>query len=216
MKSTKCPQCGFVYWSDVPSCKRCGLANPAMESQAPDSPAQSSYAPAHPADHYPYPHENAAIAHDPLAAPIRWDMNSDPVMEGFLKTIKANACFFYVLGTLQALLWLVVGNLLIVDGVLNIGLALIIHKFKSRVAAVLLLCLTGLSVLGAVIYALTNGFGLMLLAPITLIFRVIASIKLVSTTFQLYAHQAEMEPMQQMQQMPPAPPDFNQGAAPQW
>jgi hypothetical protein len=178
-----------------------------MESPEPDSSA-NSYAADHSADD-PYAHENATLAHTPSAAPVLW--NQDPVMEGFLHTIKTNACFFYVLGALQAVLWLVLGNLLIVDGFLNIGLALIIHKFKSRVAAVLLLCVTALSVLGAVAYALTNGFGLLLLAPITLVFRVIASFKLVSTTFQLHAHEAEMQPMP----MPPGPPVFNQGA-PQW
>jgi hypothetical protein len=207
MNSTKCPQCGFVYWSDVPNCKRCGLANPAMGPEAPDS---SAYSTGNAEDSTSDPHaqENATLAHNPSAAPIFW--GNDPVKEGLLKTITGNACFFYVLGALQALLWFVVGNLLIVDAFLNIGLALIVHKFKSRAAAILLICVTGISVLGAVAYAFTNGFGLLMLAPITLIFRVIASIKLVSATFELHAHEAEMQPM------PPSPPVFNQNASPQW
>jgi hypothetical protein len=50
----------------------------------------------------------------------------------------------------------------------------------------------------------------MLIAPVTLIFRIIASIKLVSITFQLHAHEAEMQPV------PPGPPVFNQAEQPQW
>ena len=132
MKSTKCPQCGLVYWSTDPNCKRCGL--PTADESSPGL-------------------RRAAVSDQPQyfaqPAPVV-NYAEDAATAKLLKNLKADSIFFYVIGGLQIILWFVIGQLMIVDGVLNITLSFLVYKFKSRVAALFLLGLTLLAILGAV------------------------------------------------------------------
>src|SRR2546429_8895144 len=143
MKSTKCPQCGLVYWSTAPNCKRCGLPTAEYEGERPVAETQyqsSSETPSETHDYAPQPHGTSG---------------DDVRDEQLLRNLKRDARLFYFIGGLQALAWFVIGNLLIVDAVFNIGLAFVAHKFKSRVAAIFLLLLTLLSVMvGILLFAM--------------------------------------------------------------
>ena len=109
MTSVKCPQCGLVNWSTAANCKRCGLAvadgfeDSGMEQQ-------QSYAPPAPAAY---------------AQPVH-NFNFDE--EELLRKLNKDSKLFYFIGGLQMGLWFFVGNLLIVDGVLNIGLSFVANK----------------------------------------------------------------------------------------
>ena len=167
MTSVKCPQCGLVNWSTTPNCKRCGLAlveGPADEHQFDQS--QSYAAPA----------DNRSFVSDSFEE------------ENWIRNLKRDSRLFYVIGGLQILLWLVVGNLLIVDGVLNIGLSYVTNKFRSRIAAISLVLLTLLSVLSALVALATGALHFNLLTPIVLIGRIVASARMVYYTFKLNAH----------------------------
>lgn len=183
MKSTKCPQCGLVYWSTDPTCKRCGL--PTADQSSPDCDDQQ-YQPQYSAQ--PAPVINYA---------------DDATTATLLKNLKADSIFFYVIGGLQIILWLVIGKLMIVDGVLNIALSFLVHKFKSRVAALLLLGLTLLAILGAVA-AIAAGSRAGLIFPIGLILRLLASIRMVNAAFKLQGYAQESP----ARVMPPPPPNF--------
>jgi hypothetical protein len=136
----------------------------------------------------------------------------DAEKEHLLTTLKKDSWLFYVIGGLQMVLWLVIGNLLIIDGFLNIGLSFLAHKFRSRVAAVLLLCVTVLSVIAAIFMMMMTGAAPSLLMPVAMIFRLVASIRMVYTTFKLRGY-VEQEVVRVL---PPPPPEFYQEGAPQW
>jgi len=120
-----------------------------------------------------------------------------------LKNLKADSIFFYVIGGLQIILWFVIGQLMIVDGVLNITLSFLVYKFKSRVAALFLLGLTLLAILGA-LAAIATGSRAGLIFPVGLIFRLVASIRMVNAAFKLQGYAQESP----AQVMPPPPPSF--------
>lgn len=185
MKSTKCPQCGLVYWSTDPNCKRCGLLT-ADESSPSYDDQQYQYQPQYSAQ--PAPVVNYA---------------DDAETAKLLKNLKADSIFFYVIGGLQIILWFVLGQLMIVDGVLNITLSFLVYKFKSRVAALFLLSLTLLAILGMVA-AIGAGSTAGLIFPIGMIIRLMASIRMVNAAFKLQGYAQESP----AQVMPPPPPNF--------
>jgi hypothetical protein len=190
MKSTKCPQCGLVYWSTDPNCKRCGL------------PTADESSPAY--DEQPYQDQPQYFAQP---SP---DYVEDAATAKLLKNLKADSIFFYVIGGLQIILWFVIGQFMIVDGVLNITLSFLVYKFKSRVAALFLLGLTLLAILGTVAAIATGQRG-GLIFPIGMILRLLASIRMVNASFKLHglAHESSA------QVMPPPPPNFYPEAAAQ-
>jgi hypothetical protein len=190
MTSVKCPQCGLVYWNTVANCRRCGLATAGGPAEAEMAQVQS-YAPA------------------PPAKPIRSD-NFDE--DQLLRNLKKDSQLFYFIGGLQVLLWFVVGNLLILDGICNIGLSFVAHRFRSRIAAVLLLLLTVASVMVGILAMAMTGAHFNLFVPILLIGRLAASIRMVYSTFRLNAHVAE----DVTRMMPPLPPVFHKEDIPQW
>jgi len=194
MKSTKCPQCGLVYWSTDPNCKRCGL------------PTADESAPAYEEQPYQY---QAQPQHFAPTAPA-FDYGDDAATAKLLKNLKADSIFFYVIGGLQILLWFVLGQLMIVDGVLNITLSFLVYKFKSRVAALFLLGLTLLAILGTIAAIAAGGRG-GLIFPIGMIIRLMASIRMVNAAFKLQGYAQETP----MQVMPPPPPNFYPEAAAQ-
>src|SRR5256885_6113675 len=123
MNSVKCVNCGLNYWSTAPNCKRCGTPTSENENaQRFNQPPPRMGSPAMSADGSLSPDESVK-------------------KEKLLKDIKSGAGFFYFIGGLQIVLWFVIGQLLIVDGIVNIVLAALVQKFKSRVAAVLLMLL---------------------------------------------------------------------------
>lgn len=183
MKSTKCPQCGLVYWSTDPNCKRCGL--PTADESSP------SY------DEHQYQPQYSA-----QPAPVV-NYEDDAATAKLLKNLKGDSIFFYVIGGLQIILWFVLGQLMIVDGVLNITLSFLVYKFKSRVAALFLLGLTLLAILGA-IAAIAAGSRAGLIFPIGLIIRLLASIRMVNAAFKLQGYAQESP----AQVIPPPPPNF--------
>lgn len=191
MKSIKCPQCGLVYWATDPNCKRCGLATADSSVDAPVHEAQFQ------TQNVSQPPANGA---------------ENPAIAQMLKNIKTDAIFFYVIGGLQILLWFVLGNLLIVDGVLNIGLSFLIHKFRSRVAAVFLLGLTVLTMISALMMMFTSGVNVGVLFPIMLLLRFAASLRMVQSTFKLSGYVEEVP----LRPLPPPPPNFHPDTAPQW
>lgn len=203
MNSTKCPQCGLVYWSTVPNCKRCGLET---------------------AEHQPLETQNHFMpppAHEPAYqgynSPDAYQHNAgfnvvDGEREQLLTTLKKDSRLFYVIGGLQMLLWLIIGNLLIIDGILNIGLSFLAHKFRSRIAAILLLGLTILSVIATIFMLVMTSAMPNLIMPVAMIFRLVASIRMVYTTFKLRGY-AEDEVVRVL---PPPPPDFYQEHGSQW
>src|SRR4051794_12438190 len=170
MNSTKCQNCGLVNWKTSENCLRCSAplnhAEPAMQ-----------YAPAQ-TQTYPPPSQRYAAT----------DSSFDPDAahkEKLLKDLKSNTGFFYFVGGLQILVWFFIGQLLIVDGVLNIGLAYLARRFRSRAAAVVLLILTLLSVVGAFYMVGSTGRMPGVVFPLVIIFRVLASARIVSATFKL-------------------------------
>jgi len=185
MKSTKCPQCGLVYWSTDPNCKRCGL--PTADESSP------SY------DEHEHQYQPQYFAQP---APV-FNYVEDAATAKLTKNLKADSIFFYVIGGLQIILWFVIGQLMIVDGVLNIMLSFLVYKFKSRVAALFLLGLTLLAILGA-IAALAAGARAGMIFPIGLIIRLLASIRMVNAAFKLQGNAQESP----AQVMPPPPPNF--------
>ncbi|HKP37884.1 MAG TPA: hypothetical protein VJT71_13585 [Pyrinomonadaceae bacterium] len=198
MKSTKCSQCGLVYWSTAPNCKRCGLATPDFAS---DGPAPE---PQHESTAAPQP-TNSYYAPPPQPAP-----HISPDKE-LLHYLKIDTRIFYVIGALQGLLWFIVGDLLIVDAALNIGLAFAAHKFRSRVAAILLMLLTMLSVMMVILSFFEGGKVFSPIAPVILILRLFASGRIVYSTFTLekYGVVETFVP-------PPPPPTFHPDGSPQW
>lgn len=191
MTSIKCPQCGLVYWSTNENCRRCGLATAggSADDQQLDQP--QSYA--------------TVAAPQPVAAP-------DIDEEQLLRNLKRDSKLFYFIGGLQIFLWLIVGNLLIVDGLCNIGLSYVAYKFKSRIAAILLMLLTFLSVLVALLSFATGALHVNLFTPLVIIWRLVVSIRMVYFTFKLNAH-VEVDVTRMM---PPLPPIFQKEEEMQW
>jgi hypothetical protein len=198
MKSTKCPQCGLVYWNTAPNCKRCGLPTPGFEGESPVAETQHNAA-------YDAPNQtNYYTPQSPVT--IGDDVRSREMMYH----LKRDASVFYFIGGLQAVAWLVVGDLLIVDAVLNIGLAFVAYKFRSRVAAIFLMTLTLLSV-GMAVLKFTDGGGISSpLVPVILIGRLFISGRILQTTFALKKYAVETFVA------PPPPPRFNSEGAPEW
>jgi hypothetical protein len=129
-----------------------------------------------------------------------------------LRNLKKDTCLFYFIGGLQILAWFFIGQLLIVDAVLNIGLSYLTYRFKSRVAAILLALLTLLSVGANLLLFLIAGRANFFI-PLVLLWRLGCSIRMVYTTFKLNAHvQIDVTRM-----MPPLPPVFHkEEAGSQW
>jgi len=183
MKGIKCRQCGLVYWDTDLNCKRCGVATanePALDSE-------------------PQPYQQAACA--PPAPVINYAADAETAQ--LLKRLRNDSIFFYVIGGLQIILWFVIGQLIIVDGVLNIMLSFLVHKFKSRIAALFLLGLTLLAMLGT-IAAIATGRVHGVIFPIGMIIRLLASIRMVRAAFKLQGQVQENTP----QLLPPPPPNF--------
>ena len=189
MKGIKCPQCGLVYWNTDPNCKRCGSAT-AVESfdSEPQHYQQDSFAPAAPA---------------PAASAVNY--GDEAATADLLKKLKNDSALFYVIGALQIVLWFVIGQLMIVDGVLNITLSFLVYKFKSRVAALFLLGLTLLAMLGTIV-AIAAGTYPGLILPIGMIIRLLASIRMVRAAFTLQGYAQKNG--EQMMPLPPPPPNF--------
>jgi hypothetical protein len=199
MKSTKCPQCGLVYWNTAASCKRCGLPNADFEGERPATESQ------------PEPAYQAQPQNNYYAPPPPRTSGADPLVWLWVKNLKSDAVLFYFIGGLQTLLWFFIGNLLIVDGALNIGLAFLAYKFRSRVAAICLCILTVLSVGAAILsFAFEGGFGLNPLSVIILIGRLLCSGRMIYSTFMLQKHAVEHFVS------PPPPPTFQPDGSPQW
>ena len=202
MKSTKCPQCGLVYWSTAANCKRCGLPTADFEGQSSVEETHYEAAPEVPYTNYETPY------YAPMPARTIGDEVRD---EELMRKLKKDARLFYLIGGLQILLWLVVGHLLILDGIANITLAIFASKFKSRVAAVILLVLTILSVMMAISMYASGELRFNPIAPLILIGRLFASGRIVHSTFTL--HKYAPPPVFVA---PPAPPSFHNEGAPQW
>jgi hypothetical protein len=187
MKSTKCPQCGLVYWSTDPNCKRCGL------------PTADESAPAY--EEQPYQYQAQPQYFAPPAPTVNY--GDDAATAKLLKDLKAGSIYFYVIGGIQILAWFVLGQLMIVDGVLNITLSFLVYKFRSRVAA---LCLMGITLLAIMftVAAFTAGDHTAMISPIGIIIRLWASIRMVNAAFKLQGYAQETP----MQVMPPPPPNF--------
>lgn len=185
MKGIKCSQCGLVYWSTDSNCKRCGL------------PTANEPSPAY--DEQQYDPQPEYVAQPTYVV----NYGEDAATANLLKKLKGDSIFFYVIGGLQIGLWFFLGQLMIVDGVLNITLSFLVYKFKSRVAALFLLGLTLLAILG-VIAEIAAGSRAGLIFPIGLIIRLLASIRMVNASFKLqgYAHESPA------QVLPPPPPNF--------
>jgi hypothetical protein len=190
MTSVKCPQCGLVYWKTAANCKRCGLATA-------DGPPE---------------HELEQMQYQPPptpARPIRTDIFDE---DQLIRNLKKDSQLFYFIGGLQFVLWFVVGNFLIFDAVCNVGLSFVAHRFRSRIAAILLLLLTVASVIVGMVGMALTGAHLNILVPILLLGRLAASIRMVYSTFRLNAQ--VVEDVSRM--MPPLPPVFHKEDVPQW
>jgi hypothetical protein len=190
MNSVKCPQCGLVYWVTNENCKRCGLATA-------ETPVEQ------PPFHAPPPSYRGG---KPSGVASTFDE------EEMIRKLKRNSYLFYFIGGLQILAWFIVGNLLIVDGVFNIGLSFIANKFRSRIAAVVLLVVTILSVLVAMASLAMGAIRFNILVPMVLLGRLAASIQIVSCTFKLNSLVAENV----TQVTPPPPPSFPDESKLQW
>ena len=207
MNSTRCAQCGLVYWSTVPNCKRCGLPTPGASDGATDGASNETH------HESPFTETYAETSQSRAQFPMEvMNFHDDAAKEALLKKLKRDAQFFYFVGGLQCFVWFFIGQLLIVDGLLNIGLSFISHKYKSRVAAILLMLLMVLGVLiGITIIALT-GMSRTPLLPIVLVIRLVKSIRIVQSTFKLNGDsEAEV-----VRVLPPPPPSFYPESAPQW
>jgi hypothetical protein len=189
MNSVKCPQCGLVYWSTAENCKRCGLLTADIPTVQPESYVQQA----------------------PTPTTGRHSQISDADAERLLSNLKKDSRLFYFIGGLQILLWFFVGQLLIVDAILNIGLSYLTFRFKSRVAAILLSLLTLLSV-GAGVALVLIGASLNMFIPLVLLWRLACGIRMVYTTFKLNAY----EEVDVTRMMPPPPPVFQKEDASQW
>jgi hypothetical protein len=188
MTSVKCPQCGLVYWSTAENCRRCRVTadDPTVQ---PDSYAQS-----------------ASISTSPRPNPI-----SDADAERLLGNLKKDSRLFYFIGGVQVLAWFFIGQLLIVDAVLNIGLSYLTFRFKSRVTAILLALLTLLSVVVNLLLFLIEGRGNFFI-PLVLLWRLGCSARMVYATFKLNAYEA----VDVTRMMPPLPPSFHKEDDSQW
>jgi hypothetical protein len=185
MTSVKCPQCGLVYWSTAENCRRCGVTadDPIAE---PDSFAK------------------------PLVSKPQ-NKISDADAERLLSNLKKDSRLFYFIGGLQVLAWFFIGQLLIVDAVLNIGLSYLTFRFKSRVAAILLALLTLLSAGANLLLFLIAGRGNFFI-PLVLLWRLGCSARMVYSTFKLSAYEA----VDVTRMMPPLPPVFHKEDNSQW
>jgi hypothetical protein len=137
---------------------------------------------------------------------------SDADAEQMLSSLKKCSRLFYFIGGLQILAWFLLGNLLIVDGACNIGLSYLTLKFKSRIAAIMLLLLTLLSVMVGLLAMAVGGIKFNLFIPLVLLWRLAASIRMVYITFKLNAY----EEVDVTRMMPPLPPVFQKEDASQW
>ena len=194
MKGIKCSQCGLVYWNTDPNCKRCGEPTPGLSEPSCEPP-----------DQYQSQQQNFTPA-----APV-FNYGDDAATAKLLKDLKGGSIYFYVIGGLQILLWFVLGHLMILDGVLNITLSFMVHKFRSRVAALCLMGITLLAIMAAVA-AFAAGDHSAMISPIGIIIRVWASIRLVNATFKLQGY----TPASPAQVLPPPPPNFYPETAPQY
>ena len=185
MKGIKCSQCGLVYWSTDANCRRCGVAT---AGEAAPSYDEQQYEP-------------QAQYSTPVAPVVNYGDEAEKAT--LLKTLRSASIYFYVIGGLQILLWFVLGQLMIVDGIINIGLSFVMYKFRSRVAALLLLGLTLLAVLAAIV-AFASGERSAFISPIGVIVRIVVSIRMVNAAFKLQAYAPERAP----QVLPPPPPNF--------
>jgi hypothetical protein len=190
MNSVKCPQCGLVYWSTAENCKRCGQLTANTSTGQPDFYAQQA----------------------PAANSARQSHVSDADSERLLNTLKKDAHLFYFIGGVQVVAWFFIGQLLIVDAFLNIGLSYLTFRFKSRVAAILLMLLTLLSVAVGVLTIALTGVSMNLFLPLILLWRLVCSIRMVYTTFKLNS----VEEVDVTRMMPPLPPVFQRDDASQW
>lgn len=195
MSSVKCPQCGLVNWSTAENCKRCGLPVAAVPTEDRQFDQTQTYASPDPTGSFAGSFESQSVEE-----------------EQWLNRLKRDSRLFYFIGGLQILVWFFVGNLLIVDGVLNIGLSYVANKFRSRVAAILLVLLTLLSVLAVLVAVAAGELRFNLLTPLVLIGRIIASSRMVYCTFKLNAHvKVDVGHI-----MPPLPPIFHHEEAAEW
>jgi hypothetical protein len=137
---------------------------------------------------------------------------SDADAERWLSNLKKCSYLFYFIGGLQVLAWFFLGNLLIFDGVCNIGLSYVANKFKSRIAASLLLLLTLLSVMLGLLAMAMGAISFNLFIPLVLLWRLATSIRMVYITFKLNAY----EEVDVTRMMPPLPPVFHKEDASQW
>ncbi len=187
MTSVKCPQCGLVYWSTAENCRRCGVIADDLTAQ-PDSYAQPAPTPTKP--------------HIQI---------SEADAERLLSTLKKCSRLFYFIGGMQILAWFFIGQLLIVDAIMNIGLSYLTFRFKSRVAAILLALLTLLSVVANLLVFLIEGRGNFFI-PLVLLWRLGCSARMVYATFKLNTYEA----VDVTRMMPPLPPLFHKEDDSQW
>lgn len=129
-----------------------------------------------------------------------------------LSQLKKCSCLFYFIGGLQILAWFFIGQLLIVDAFFNIGLSYLAFRFKSRIASILLMLLTLLSVGVALLTMFVIGTSRNFFIPLVLLWRLGCSIRMVYATFKLNA----FEEVDVTRMMPPLPPVFQKEDAPQW
>jgi hypothetical protein len=192
MDSIKCPQCGLIFWNAAESCRRCGLLTEEFPTFQPDTP-----------ESFGQPAVNPTTG--------RHNQISDSDAERLLSNLKKDSRLFYGIGGVQVLLWFFVGQLLIVDGFINIGLSYLTFRFKSRVAAMMLALMTLLSVgVGLFTILVMGRFNFFI--PLILIWRLGCSIRMIYTTFKLHAY----EEVDVTTMMPPLPPVFRKEDAPQW
>ena len=189
MTSIKCPQCGLVYWTTNANCKRCGRATEESPVEQPES----------------YPPPPSYRGSKSLMVASTFDEAQ------MIRNLRRDSYLFYIIGGLQILLSFVVGHLLIIDGLFNFGLSFLANKFRSRIAAILLLMVTVLSVMFAMVGLAMGTIRFNIIVPLVLLGRLAASIRMVYCTFQLNAHVTE----DVTQMMPPLPPSFHEGES-QW
>ena len=190
MDSLKCPQCGLVYWSTAENCRRCGL----LTGEDPTDQSQFD------------------VKQAPAPATGRHSQISDADAEQLLISLKKCSRLFYFIGGLQILAWFFIGQLLIVDAFFNIGLSYLTFRFKSRVAAIMLMLLTLLGVGVALLTMLVLGASPNFFIPVVLLWRLGCSIRMVYVTFRLNAY----EEVDVTRMMPPLPPVFHKEEAPPW